>query len=151
MKQIVLCAILWCTLSVQGQPYSYYVMYDSTHIVTITASPADEMGGVELDTLQVYTISPETRYYTRQLSQCQIMSLIQNGIYNLPDSLIRNYIIGKTVIHRQLYIQDKNIHYKTSINDWIWIPGQITNCCILLVLICLGLLVCKNKKIKKNN
>ena len=115
MKQIVLCAILWCTLSVQGQPYSYYVMYDSTHIVTITASPANEMGGVELDTLQVYTISPETRYYTRQLSQCQIMSLTQNGIYNLPDSLVKNYIIGKT---SDMHSLTKTARFTQSYHLW---------------------------------
>ena len=150
MKQIITIIAIVCSVcTVKGQLNPYYIDYNGEKIVTMIAFPSQEIGGVQLDTLQVYAISPKANYYIDPLNECQIRSLIENKSYNLSDSLVQNYIIGKTVIHRQLYIQDNIIHYKTSNNDWIWTSSHVWNCCIAFSILFLVALIRIDKRVTK--
>ena len=107
MKKILFCAILWCTLSLQGQSYSYYINHDTCEIITMKATPTEDMG-VKLETLKVYHIPPEVTYYTKQLDVCKMRFLIDKGYYCLPDSSIK---YGK-VVPRTLYIKNNIVRYR---------------------------------------
>ena len=146
-KILVLCLIIWHTLLIQGQTWNWIsINYDEKCIVTIEATPAEEMGGVNLDTLKVYHIPQNLIYYTKPLDACQIHCLIDNGYYYLADSIAQNYGIAKTIVHRKLYIQNDTVQYQ-AFSEFVW--TRIYSCCIILGILLIGVLLRLDKKLTK--